>query len=138
MSGLCKVDIVTGVFVCVKQKTAYERRISDWSADVCSSDLIGDGRRLAVPVEAVSGDVATPVRHALRLAVARPRRRDLPTFRPHGGDSTSRLVVSVDNLTDKRVRHPLGAAQDIVFRHHSLILHAPRIWQTCADTLSTP
>src|SRR3546814_3663748 len=23
-----------------KQKTAYERRISDWSSDVCSSDLI--------------------------------------------------------------------------------------------------
>src|SRR3546814_3092417 len=23
----------------VKQKTAYERRISDWSSDVCSSDL---------------------------------------------------------------------------------------------------
>src|SRR3546814_9118265 len=28
------------VFVfCVKQKTAYEMRISDWSSDVCSSDL---------------------------------------------------------------------------------------------------
>src|SRR3546814_6987461 len=27
------------VFVC-KQKTAYERRISDWSSDVCSSDLM--------------------------------------------------------------------------------------------------
>src|SRR3546814_18747447 len=25
----------------VKQKTAYEMRISDWSSDVCSSDLIG-------------------------------------------------------------------------------------------------
>src|SRR3546814_8446239 len=24
---------------CVKQKTAYELRISDWSSDVCSSDL---------------------------------------------------------------------------------------------------
>src|SRR3546814_15626788 len=24
---------------CVKQKTAYEMRISDWSSDVCSSDL---------------------------------------------------------------------------------------------------
>src|SRR3546814_12088194 len=24
---------------CCKQKTAYERRISDWSSDVCSSDL---------------------------------------------------------------------------------------------------
>src|SRR3546814_5928594 len=26
-----------------KQKTAYEMRISDWSSDVCSSDLIGTG-----------------------------------------------------------------------------------------------
>src|SRR3546814_3473514 len=25
-----------------KQKTAYELRISDWSSDVCSSDLAGD------------------------------------------------------------------------------------------------
>src|SRR3546814_8024521 len=29
-----------------KQKTAYEMRISDWSSDVCSSDLI-NGRRQA-------------------------------------------------------------------------------------------
>src|SRR3546814_9681122 len=32
------------VRVCVfffKQKTAYEMRISDWSSDVCSSDLAG-------------------------------------------------------------------------------------------------
>src|SRR3546814_19206768 len=31
-------------FVCFfffKQKTAYEMRISDWSSDVCSSDLLG-------------------------------------------------------------------------------------------------
>src|SRR3546814_20005055 len=27
-------------FVFCKQKTAYEMRISDWSSDVCSSDLI--------------------------------------------------------------------------------------------------
>src|SRR3546814_8094432 len=27
-----------------KQKTAYELRISDWSSDVCSSDLVGSGR----------------------------------------------------------------------------------------------
>src|SRR3546814_1984706 len=27
---------------CGKQKTAYERRISDWSSDVCSSDLAED------------------------------------------------------------------------------------------------
>src|SRR3546814_8902614 len=28
------------VFCCFKQKTAYELRISDWSSDVCSSDLL--------------------------------------------------------------------------------------------------
>src|SRR3546814_7771851 len=27
------------VFRCFKQKTAYEMRISDWSSDVCASDL---------------------------------------------------------------------------------------------------
>src|SRR3546814_8842276 len=27
-------------FFCFQQKTAYEMRISDWSSDVCSSDLI--------------------------------------------------------------------------------------------------
>src|SRR3546814_8615332 len=30
---------VCGVFFFFKQKTAYEMRISDWSSDVCSSDL---------------------------------------------------------------------------------------------------
>src|SRR3546814_13860097 len=31
------------VFFFVKQKTAYEMRISDWSSDVCSSDLHSQG-----------------------------------------------------------------------------------------------
>src|SRR3546814_10275488 len=31
-------DLV-GVLLLYKQKTAYEMRISDWSSDVCSSDL---------------------------------------------------------------------------------------------------
>src|SRR3546814_10806997 len=30
-----------------KQKTAYEMRISDWSSDVCSSDLLGRERGAA-------------------------------------------------------------------------------------------
>src|SRR3546814_6074443 len=32
-------------FFVFKQKTAYEVRISDWSSDVCSSDLQGRARR---------------------------------------------------------------------------------------------
>src|SRR3546814_7685438 len=31
--------LVSGFFFFFKQKTAYEMRISDWSSDVCSSDL---------------------------------------------------------------------------------------------------
>src|SRR3546814_19029906 len=31
------------LFFFFKQKTAYEMRISDWSSDVCSSDLSGEG-----------------------------------------------------------------------------------------------
>src|SRR3546814_11817759 len=34
---MCRVVL----FVFFKQKTAYEMRISDWSSDVCSSDLWG-------------------------------------------------------------------------------------------------
>src|SRR3546814_4887060 len=40
------------ICVCVfffKQKTAYEMRISDWSSDVCSSDLAEAGRIHARP-----------------------------------------------------------------------------------------
>src|SRR3546814_10638087 len=36
------------LFFFFKQKTAYEMRISDWSSDVCSSDLrvLADGERI--------------------------------------------------------------------------------------------
>src|SRR3546814_3521806 len=38
--------IIFLVFFFFKQKTAYEMRISDWSSDVCSSDLFEVCRRL--------------------------------------------------------------------------------------------
>src|SRR3546814_9103271 len=34
------------MFFFFKQKTAYEMRISDWSSDVCSSDLIEQARKV--------------------------------------------------------------------------------------------
>src|SRR3546814_4278672 len=37
---------------CFKQKTAYEMRISDWSSDVCSSDLLNI-RQIECPVYVV-------------------------------------------------------------------------------------
>src|SRR3546814_7658732 len=35
-------------FFFFKQKTAYEMRISDWSSDVCSSDLLTPGEKITV------------------------------------------------------------------------------------------
>src|SRR3546814_1018246 len=63
-----------------KQKTAYEVRISDWSSDVCSSDLQGHGRARQCPCHlsgagpACRGDEPVPVRPSgRRLACLRPR-----------------------------------------------------------------
>src|SRR3546814_4347027 len=44
---------VVGAFFFFKQKTAYEMRISDWSSDVCSSDL--PGSTVAKPASPRSG-----------------------------------------------------------------------------------
>src|SRR3546814_5944356 len=46
------------VFFFFKQKTAYEMRISDWSSDVCSSDLSASNRSgtASVPEMADAGE----------------------------------------------------------------------------------
>src|SRR3546814_7915264 len=75
------------MFCFFKQKTAYEMRISDWSSDVCSSDLEGAGGR---------GCAGRRERHAgaahrglLRLgrdrAAVRPGQCVLPARRQDGG-----------------------------------------------------
>src|SRR3546814_6107662 len=55
------VWVVSDSFFFFKQKTAYEMRISDWSSDVCSSDLLaaGEGSRLQALTTTASG-VAVP------------------------------------------------------------------------------
>src|SRR3546814_2748832 len=52
------------VFFFFSQKTAYDMRISDWSSDVCSSDLF-DG--LAVLLEGVGGLAEAGVADAERI-----------------------------------------------------------------------
>src|SRR3546814_14161942 len=46
-------------FFVIKQKTAYEMRISDWSSDVCSSDR-GGIRPMVAPVHRGGGKNVTP------------------------------------------------------------------------------
>src|SRR3546814_10379841 len=91
-----RVGIVIFVF---KQKTAYEMRISDWSSDVCSSDLglvgmpaggrmagrhadvrrhfrmtAGIGQRTAAGKGAAGAEIAK-VRHCARNGRQRDRKR---------------------------------------------------------------
>src|SRR3546814_1299110 len=49
------------MFFFFKQKTAYEMRISDWSSDVCSSDLHSLKARAAAAInpDASTGSAAT-------------------------------------------------------------------------------
>src|SRR3546814_18714142 len=42
---MCIVWFIILLYFFFKQKTAYESRISDWSSDVCSSDLAEDRRQ---------------------------------------------------------------------------------------------
>src|SRR3546814_6360601 len=67
------------LFFFFKQKTAYEMRISDWSSDVCSSDLflkaqqtsrsalIELSRWVASPVTEVAGDIPPLESHVAAL-----------------------------------------------------------------------
>src|SRR3546814_4238996 len=62
-------------FFFFKQKTAYEMRISDWSSDVCSSDLtaIVDIRKAAVPdvfekMSRAASEIEQRYRRSRRLA----------------------------------------------------------------------
>src|SRR3546814_8597038 len=52
--------MVVWIFFFFKQKTAYEMRISDWSSDVCSSDLMSS-RASAIAESAGNQTSATNV-----------------------------------------------------------------------------
>src|SRR3546814_7879585 len=51
------VMFVLSLFFFFKQKTAYEMRISDWSSDVCSSDLAASALRPMVLIVVVAATV---------------------------------------------------------------------------------
>src|SRR3546814_2499073 len=94
---VCRYDDIIVLLFCFKQKTAYEMRMSDWSSDVCSSDL--DLPRAARPQRAV-GLHLWPRR---RAAV-----RNVPAARP--------LFVAVDPLSrseERRVGKSVSVRVDL-------------------------
>src|SRR3546814_5314005 len=87
-------------FFCFKQKTAYEMRISDWSSDVCSSDLEGQ----------------------------RPSRMDVipagPTRRRRSAEAKARIIASSfepgANIAEIARTHGLLPQQLYAWRHDSI------------------
>src|SRR3546814_17170326 len=58
------------LFFFFKQKTAYEMRISDWSSDVCSSDLVGR-ERVRLGIACARGDeLVIAVRRHWKMHIA--------------------------------------------------------------------
>src|SRR3546814_709717 len=83
---MCVLFVVVVFFFC-KQKTAYEVRISDWSSDVCSSDLRGlpksDSRGAVRDADRLLPRWHTPPRCACSARCDRGRARFL--WRCHDG-----------------------------------------------------
>src|SRR3546814_5077704 len=67
-----------------KQKTAYEMRISDWSSDVCSSDLLFGQQESRQRRHAQPDEAALSRTRARRAAGGRDRRRRSCADRPAG------------------------------------------------------
>src|SRR3546814_15551695 len=57
------------IFFFFKQKTAYEMRISDWSSDVCSSDLARRARTISDRLRKVPGVIEAEVSAAATMRV---------------------------------------------------------------------
>src|SRR3546814_13267860 len=60
-SGACVTVALCMMRFFFKQKTAYEMRISDWSSDVCSSDLMSTGLGQGLPAM----EIARPLHQTL-------------------------------------------------------------------------
>src|SRR3546814_3489630 len=88
------VDSDGSYFFFFKQKTAYEMRISDWSSDVCSSDLGQLGRD------------EQDVRHRTQDRV---ERQEVP-FRHDVGRGYQRVGRNVVVGMAQRVRQEIGRA----------------------------
>src|SRR3546814_4310985 len=91
------------VFFFFKQKTAYEMRISDWSSDVCSSDLD------------VGGLVAAASLHG-RRSLEKPSRRAHPALLA-SAEEPDRMTTITMNDGIEIYRKDWGPGQHVVLGH---------------------
>src|SRR3546814_2236032 len=91
-------------FFFYKQKTAYEMRISDWSSDVCSSDLrIEAGAAVLVDRDRRAGDGRHPQR-------AEQRRQD-QVDRDEGAHAVADRETAQEKRGDRRPGKPVRSEE---------------------------
>src|SRR3546814_6527370 len=93
--------ISTVFFFFSKQKTAYEMRISDWSSDVCSSDLSpGSSRRLPTrrgrQPQRIADDDQRTGRHGDRSDQRRDEAEDRQRHSEEVVDDSQREILTHD------------------------------------------
>src|SRR3546814_7788083 len=99
------------VFFFFKQKTAYEMRISDWSSDVCSSDLNGsamqfDTRTMNLALKIIDGVTA----ERGRSPFAALAQGIMPTSLPDLGYDEAVRVAELGSELLKRADAEIGRA----------------------------
>src|SRR3546814_14032952 len=100
------------LFFFCKQKTAYEMRISDWSSDVCSSDLRDPGGGgqppvLSAGVPSASADRrTTPSRTSTATALRDCPRHGPPTHRPSLNSKVAPCTAQTSNPSFVRRNSP--------------------------------
>src|SRR3546814_1636552 len=109
-------------FFFFKQKTAYEMRISDWSSDVCSSDL------LVPPI----GALARPAGDRGHVVEAEGQQHrllqplvDLPALRPLLGDPIVAGIEAGERRGDRIAHGAFRLRADAVARFPVLFDDAP-------------
>src|SRR3546814_4936545 len=91
------------MFFFFKQKTAYEMRISDWSSDVCSSDLSRLLERAArVSEEYVEKFTNGAVKGKTGSLTA------LPIIETQAGDVSAFVPTNVISITDRSEERRVG------------------------------
>src|SRR3546814_6494382 len=106
-----------------KQKTAYEMRISDWSSDVCSSDLV-IGRIIAVIAIAVGIGIGIIIIIIGATGIA-------PAIA--GAGHVAIIAAAERRRRDQAEREGEGAAQQSC---HDLVLSRRRNRRTCPSKCS--
>src|SRR3546814_5125377 len=103
-------------FFCFKQKTAYEMRISDWSSDVCSSDLDGHALGHAAIAAGAPGDFHVDHFAAQARGFAGGDAESVDQPRDFAARVADRFA-GFDAQRQRQFLAALGEARDAVFKH---------------------